>query len=94
MLGPLLAFGLLQWGMTMEHVFMAAIIPGAALIFLLVFGLYHLLSGIMTLPGAVLFGAVWQWLGMSSAFAMAAILTTIAAIILRVLAFGTLKQKQ
>ena len=50
-----------------------------------VFGFYHLLSGIMTLPGAVLFGAVWQWLGMSSAFAMAAILTTIAAITLRVL---------
>lgn len=55
-----------------------------------VFGLYHLLSGIMTLPGAILFGAVWQWLGMSSAFMMAAILTTIAAITLRVLAVGTL----
>jgi len=53
-----------------------------------VFGLYHLLSGIMVLPGAVLFGAVWQWLGMSSAFAMAAVLTTIAAITLRVLAAG------
>ncbi len=51
-----------------------------------VFGLYHLLSGIMILPGAVLFGAVWQWLGMSSAFAMAALLTTIAAITLRLLA--------
>ena len=51
-----------------------------------VFGLYHLLSGIMILPGAVLFGAVWQWLGMSNAFAMAALLTTIAAITLRVLA--------
>jgi sugar phosphate permease len=162
MLGPLLAFGLLQWGMTMEHVFMAAIIPGGALILLLVFGLktptrvkleyaparlhwkgldaqvkglvlasgglalattpevflgyaaalaftegaerallgdfapveqqgtvfglYHLFSGIMVLPGAVLFGIVWQWLGMSSAFMMAAILATVAAMALRLLA--------
>jgi MFS family permease len=50
-----------------------------------VFGLYHLFSGIMVLPGAVLFGIVWQWLGMSSAFMMAAILTTIAAMALRLL---------
>jgi len=59
-----------------------------------VFGLYHLLGGIMALPGAVLFGIVWQWLGMSSAFAMAAILTTIAAITLRVLAGGNSGRKQ
>jgi MFS family permease len=39
MLGPLLAFGLLQWGMTMEHIFIASVIPGAALILLLVLGL-------------------------------------------------------
>ena len=51
-----------------------------------VFGLYHLLSGLMVLPGAVLFGVVWQWLGMNTAFAMAAVLTTIAAITLWVLA--------
>ena len=51
-----------------------------------VFGLYHLLSGIMVLPGAVLFGVVWQWLGMSSAFAMAAVLTAAAAMMLRTLA--------
>ena len=50
-----------------------------------VFGVYHLLSGIMALPGAVLFGVIWQWLGMSSAFAMAAVLTTIATIALWVL---------
>lgn len=59
-----------------------------------VFGLYHLLSGIMALPGAILFGVVWQWLGMSSAFAMAAILTTIAAMTLRVLTGGNSRQKQ
>ena len=51
-----------------------------------VFGLYHLLSGIMTLPGALLFGVVWQLLGMSNAFMMAATLTSISAIVLRVLA--------
>jgi len=51
-----------------------------------VFGLYHLLSGIMVLPGAVLFGVVWQWLGMSSAFVMAAMLTAVAAMMLRTLA--------
>jgi len=39
MLGPLLAFGLLQWGLTMEHVFMASIVPGTVLVLLLVFGL-------------------------------------------------------
>jgi len=58
-----------------------------------VFGLYHLLSGIMVLPGAVLFGVVWQWLGMSSAFTMAAVLTTIAALTLRALAVGNRGRK-
>jgi len=51
-----------------------------------VFGFYHLLSGVMVLPGAMLFGAVWQWLGMSSAFAMAAFLTTLSAMTLRIMA--------
>jgi len=59
-----------------------------------VFGLYHLLSGIMILPGAILFGVVWQWLGMSSAFAMAAILTTIAVMTLLALAAGNSGRKQ
>lgn len=30
-----------------------------------------LLSGIKVLPGAVLFGIVWQWMGLSSVFALA-----------------------
>ncbi len=58
-----------------------------------VFGLYHLLSGIMVLPGAVLFGIVWQWYGMSSAFMMAAILTSAAAISLRLLAGRKFEKK-
>lgn len=40
----------------------------------------------MALPGAVLFGVVWQWLGMSSAFGMAAFLTTLSAVALRLMA--------
>jgi len=51
-----------------------------------VFGLYNLLSGIMVLLSTVLFGVVWQWLGMSNAFVMAALLIALAAITLRVLA--------
>jgi MFS family permease len=58
-----------------------------------VFGLYHLLSGIMVLPGAVLFGIVWQWYGMSNAFMMAAILTSAAAISLRLLAGRKFEKK-
>ncbi|MBW1645249.1 MAG: MFS transporter [Deltaproteobacteria bacterium] len=53
-----------------------------------VFGLYHLLNGILVLPGAVLFGAVWQGLGMRSAFTLAAALTALAAATLRWLASG------
>ncbi|PCJ88297.1 MAG: MFS transporter [Thiotrichaceae bacterium] len=58
-----------------------------------VFGLYHLFCGIMVLPGAVLFGIVWQWFGMSSAFMMAALLTTVAALTLRLLAGKHFVQK-
>jgi MFS family permease len=50
------------------------------------FGLYHLVSGVFVLPGAVLFGAVWQWAGMSSAFLMAAALTFLAATVLLIIA--------
>jgi MFS family permease len=43
------------------------------------FGLYHLFSGLLALPGALLFGGVWQWVGMNAAFVMAAALTAISA---------------
>ena len=43
------------------------------------FGVYHLVSGLLVLPGAVLFGAVWQTLGHGSAFAAAAALTALGA---------------
>jgi MFS family permease len=51
-----------------------------------VFGIYHLLSGLMVLPGALLFGVLWQWVSMSSAFFTAAALTAISAMTLRMMA--------
>ena len=41
------------------------------------FGIYHLVSGVLALPGAVLFGAIWQNLGQGKAFATAAALTVL-----------------
>jgi MFS family permease len=46
------------------------------------FGLYHLVSGVAALPGAVLFGLLWQWYGMAVAFLAAAVLTALAAAVL------------
>lgn len=43
------------------------------------FGLYHLTTGILALPGAVLFGAIWQGFGPAPAFVTAAFLTALAA---------------
>jgi len=42
------------------------------------FGLYHMVAGLLALPGGVLFGAVWQWFGQRSAFLVAAAMTAIA----------------
>jgi MFS family permease len=50
------------------------------------FGLYHLVSGLFALPGAVLFGAVWQGFGVTAAFLMAAMLTALSAIVLLLIA--------
>ena len=49
------------------------------------FGLYHLASGLFVLPGAVLFGAIWQYFAASVAFVTAAIVTATAALLLVVL---------
>lgn len=43
------------------------------------FGIYYLVSGLLALPGAVLFGGLWQSLGQGSAFAVAAAITLIGA---------------
>lgn len=42
------------------------------------FGWYHMLAGLLALPGALFFGALWQWWGKTVAFGCAAILTAIA----------------
>ncbi|MBI2969831.1 MAG: MFS transporter [Gammaproteobacteria bacterium] len=47
-----------------------------------VFGIYHLVGSVMALPGAVLFGAIWQWAGMTIAFITAATLTVLAVMAL------------
>lgn len=49
------------------------------------FGLYHMTNGLFILPGAVLFGALWQWFGERTAFITAAGLTTVSVIILLIM---------
>jgi MFS family permease len=46
------------------------------------YGLYHLTSGLLVLPGAVAFGALWQAFGSSLAFAVAAAVTGLAAAVM------------
>jgi MFS family permease len=50
------------------------------------FGLYHLTSGLLVLPGAVIFGGLWQALGSATAFAAAAGITALAAALMFALA--------
>ena len=42
------------------------------------FGLYHMVTGLAALPGAFLFGALWQWWGEPQAFLTAAGLAALA----------------
>jgi MFS family permease len=44
------------------------------------YGLYHLASGLLVLPGAVAFGAIWQAFGSSAAFTVAALVTACGAV--------------
>jgi MFS family permease len=46
------------------------------------FGLYHMTSGLFILPGAIMFGSLWQWFGESTAFITAAGLTTVSVVVL------------
>ena len=46
------------------------------------FGLYHLTGGLLVLPGAVIFGSLWQAFGSGMAFATAAAVTGFAAIVM------------
>ena len=46
------------------------------------FGLYHLASGLLVLPGAVIFGLIWQRFGSTSAFTVSAVVTAAAALLM------------
>lgn len=46
------------------------------------YGLYHLTAGLLVLPGAVLFGVLWEWFGSRAAFAVAAAVTGIAGCVM------------
>lgn len=52
------------------------------------FGVYHLVGSLLALPGAALFGVLWQWLGVRTAFMTAAAITLIAAAALLIAARG------
>ena len=44
------------------------------------FGIYHLATGLLALPGAVLFGGLWQTFGQAGAFGAAAAVTLIGTL--------------
>lgn len=44
------------------------------------FGIYHLATGVLLLPGALLFGVLWQALGSATAFRAAAAVTLLGAL--------------
>ncbi len=46
------------------------------------YGLYHLASGLLALPGALLFGVLWEGFGSPTAFVTAAVVTVIAAVLM------------
>jgi len=46
------------------------------------FGLYHMTVGLAALPGAFLFGALWQWWGEMQAFLVAAGLSALSILLL------------
>ncbi|HKK06220.1 MAG TPA: MFS transporter [Gammaproteobacteria bacterium] len=46
------------------------------------FGIYHMLVGLLALPGALWFGAVWESINMETAFLVSAGLTLLAALFL------------
>ena len=52
------------------------------------FGLYHLASGLLVLPGALLFGVIWEHYGSGAAFAISASVTAAAAALMLALAAG------
>ena len=58
------------------------------------FGLYHLVCGLLALPGALLIGAVWQAFGQAAAFMLAGTLTSLAAVSLVLVSRGLGRTRQ
>jgi MFS family permease len=50
------------------------------------YGVYHFITGLLALPGALLLGWVWQVAGPAAAFVLAAVLTAVAAVAMLALA--------
>jgi MFS family permease len=50
------------------------------------FGMYHMAAGLMALPGAALFGVIWQTAGAQAAFMTSSTVTLVSAWLLRRLA--------
>jgi MFS family permease len=48
------------------------------------FGMYHMMIGLMALPGAALFGLMWQVMGAEYAFMMSSAVTLVSAAFLRI----------
>ena len=46
------------------------------------YGLYHMVVGLAALPGAVLFGVLWQWMGETAAFFTAAGFSLLSLLVL------------
>ena len=57
------------------------------------FGVYHMLVGFVALPGALVFGLIWEAFGMGAAFLASAVLTAFAAAALLTLARTPLKNR-
>jgi MFS family permease len=47
------------------------------------FGMYHMVAGLLALPGAALFGVVWQLFGAQAAFMMSSAVTLVSALMMR-----------
>lgn len=84
--------GLMVWGLFIAFMAASAFSEGAERALIgdfaptdqkaTVFGIYHLLNGLLILPAALLFGLLWQWFGMTVAFLTAAFLTAISSAVL------------
>ena len=46
------------------------------------FGLYHMTTGLAALPGALLFGGLWQGVGAEAAFVVAAVISLLSTLVL------------